>query len=45
VPTFDEKTETDEKIYTSDGDLDIGHHNIPGRTWFSPKMRVRETHP
>jgi hypothetical protein len=30
VPAVDEKTKTDEKIYTNDGDLDIGHHNIPG---------------
>jgi hypothetical protein len=30
VPAVDEKTKTDEKIYTNDGDLNIGPHNIPG---------------
>jgi hypothetical protein len=29
VPAFDERTKTDEKIYTNNGDLDIGHHNMP----------------
>jgi hypothetical protein len=30
LPAVDEKTENDEQICTIDGDLDIGHHNIPG---------------
>jgi hypothetical protein len=38
VPAVDEKTKTDEKTYTNDGDLDIGHYNMPsGNNSLLPK--------
>jgi hypothetical protein len=31
VPVVDGKTKIDKEIHTNDGDLDVGHHNMPGK--------------